>query len=876
MTIRIKNISRAVALALLGRRAFYRVALPLAFGSIPFVSYADNYFNPSFLSDDSSAVADLSRFENSDGQAPGKYRVDVYLNEQLISTENINFQVDKNSNDDTGLTPCISLARMEAMGLNAKAFPALAKLAPEQCVPFSAIPGASSDFDFSQQKLNLSIPQAGMNQSARGYIPPDKWDQGINALTLNYDFSGSNNGGDSDENNYYLNLQSGLDLGAWRLRDYSTWNYSSGEGETQNKWEHVSTYVERTIIPLRAELTAGESYTPSELFDSLSFRGVQIASDDNMLPDSLKGFAPTVRGIAKSNAQVTIKQNGYVIYQTYVSPGAFEITDLFPTSSSGDLQVTVKESDGSENSYTVPYSAVPLLQREGRLKYAVTLGRYRSSNDEQDDVGFGQGTLFWGLPHGVTAYGGSQVSNNYHAFALGLGLNMGDLGAISTDVTQANSTLVDGSQHDGQSVRFLYAKALNDLGTNFQLLGYRYSTEGFYTLDETTYKHMSGYTGDDEWKDEDHDGKQDKPVWTDYYDLYYTKKGKAQINISQTLGDDGSIFVTGSEQTYWHTDDTDKLLQVGYNGNWHDISYSLTWNYNRSPGEDEADEVYAVNISVPIGQWLSSAGDNDITHSANTTNASYNMSTDRHGKMNQTMGLNGTALADNNLSYNVQESYGNHGTGDGGSASMNYQGTYGNLTAGYNYSDGYHQVNYGASGGIVLHRNGLTLSQPLGDTNILVKAPGAAGVALENETGVKTDWRGYAVIPYATTYRQNRVALDTTTLHRNVDLDDAVANVVPTQGAMVRAEFKPHVGIRALITLLHKGKPVPFGAVVTQDKGSNTIVGDDGQAYLSGLPLSGLLNVQWGNDADQHCQVQYQLPQSAMQKPINILSKRCQ
>lgn len=70
-------------------------------------------------------------------------------------------------------------------------------------------------------------------------------------------------------------------------------------------------------------------------------------------------------------------------------------------------------------------------------------------------------------------------------------------------------------------------------------------------------------------------------------------------------------------------------------------------------------------------------------------------------------------------------------------------------------------MNYGVSGGVVVHRNGVTLSQPLGDTNILVKAPGAAGVELENATGVKTDWRGYAVIPYATTYRQNRVALNT-------------------------------------------------------------------------------------------------------------------
>lgn len=69
------------------------------------------------------------------------------------------------------------------------------------------------------------------------------------------------------------------------------------------------------------ELTAGDSYTPSALFDSLPFRGLQLASDDNMLPDSMKGFAPTIHGIARSNAQVTIRQNGYIINQRYVPPG---------------------------------------------------------------------------------------------------------------------------------------------------------------------------------------------------------------------------------------------------------------------------------------------------------------------------------------------------------------------------------------------------------------------------------------------------------------------------------------------------------------------------------------------------------------------------
>ncbi len=90
-----------------------------------------------------------------------------------------------------------------------------------------------------------------------------------------------------------------------------------------------------------------------------------------------------MRGIAKSRAQVTIKQNGYVIYQTYMPPGPFEISDLNPTSSAGDLEVTIKESDNSETVYTVPYAAVPILQREGHLKYSTTVGQYRSNSYNQ-------------------------------------------------------------------------------------------------------------------------------------------------------------------------------------------------------------------------------------------------------------------------------------------------------------------------------------------------------------------------------------------------------------------------------------------------------------------------------------------------------------
>jgi outer membrane usher protein len=282
----------------------------------------------------------------------------------------------------------------------------------------------------------------------------------------------------------------------------------------------------------------------------------------------------------------------------------------------------------------------------------------------------------------------------------------------------------------------------------------------------------------------------------------------------------------------------------------------------------------AFNVSLPIGKWLSPK---DST-TPNNAFATYSVNHDNHGSATQNAGISGTLLEGNNLSYSVQQGYGNQGVGSSGNASLSHQGGYGSSNLSYNYSDNgdSQQVNYGISGGIIAHRHGVTFSQPLGETNVLIEAPGANRVRVENATGVKTDWRGYAVVPYANTYRKNRIALDTTSLGDKVDIEDAVVDVVPTKGALVRASFKAHVGIRALLTLLHNNEPIPFGANVSRDdEGTSSIVAEDGQVYLSGLAPKGKLKVQWGEGADQSCSADYQLPQGAEDAAITQMKVIC-
>lgn len=172
-----------------------------------------------------------------------------------------------------------------------------------------------------------------MSNRARGYIPPELWDPGINAGLLNYNFSGNSVQNRIGGNSHYayLNLQSGLNIGAWRLRDNTTRVITVATDHQVAKINgSISIRLERDIIPLRSRLTLGDGYTQGDIFDGINFRGAQLASDDNMLPDSQRGFAPVIHGIARGTAQVTIKQNGYDIYNSTVPPGPLPSTISMP------------------------------------------------------------------------------------------------------------------------------------------------------------------------------------------------------------------------------------------------------------------------------------------------------------------------------------------------------------------------------------------------------------------------------------------------------------------------------------------------------------------------------------------------------------------
>ncbi|MGK0736789.1 fimbria/pilus outer membrane usher protein [Yokenella regensburgei] len=823
-------------------------ALSAIFFMAPMTATARDYvFPPSALEGDqlSSQDINLSLFSNPNAQLPGNYPTSVFINHRKVTDVTLSYI----NGADGSLQPQLTPAILRGWNIRIDRYPAFSELAengPLKSAIGDYIPAAVASFDFNQMALNLSIPQAALGTQNRGEIDPSRWDDGVPVLFSDYSLSGMQQRGSGDStSNQYLSLHNGVNLGGWRLRHYATWNHT----DSGSSWQNINTWLQHDIDTLKAQFTAGESSTRGDVFDSIRYKGVNLASDDEMLPWSQRGFAPVIRGIASSNAEVSVRQNGYVIYQANVAPGAFEINDLYATTNSGDLEVTVKEADGSEHQFIQPYSSVAVMQRPQHLRFEVTAGRYRpDSGQSADDPLFTQGSAIYGLNNALTLFGGSTVAEHYLALNTGVGLMLGQFGALSTDVTWAQSSPESLDTRRGQSWRVLYSGKIEPTNTSFTLASYRYSTQGYYSFADATLR--GHQNGDDEWQ------------------FQYNKRNRIQLSLSQVIAG-SSVYLNGYQQNYWQTSRTERSLSAGISRTFDGIGTHLAYTYSKN-SDDGSDQMLSVGISIPLSRWLPKSW------------ASYNISNTKGGSTNQNLALNGTLLDDDRLSYSLQQSRSNHGGADSSSVYGSYRSQYANLNAGYYYAtDNSQQYSYGASGAIVAHPHGVTLSQPLGDQFAVVHAEGAEGIRFQNQRGIRTDYAGNAIIPSLTAYQENSVRVDTTSLPQDVDTDETTIVVIPSHDAAVSATINAHVGYRTLISLhLANGSPVPFGAFATIDNSSlSGIVDDTGTLYLAGLGEKAALRVKWGTHQNQQCHASLTLKDDSRETPnpagIHLLHAVC-
>lgn len=800
------------------------------------VVHADYSFDSSFLEigggNASSEVAEQVK-AMSQGQLPGIYRVDLSVDDRLVEQRDLHFIRETASQVSTpnGLFPCFSLQGLTDLGVD----PARLKnadISTDNCVYFNRdLTGVTYDYDFNKQHLNLQVPQAYI-----GSVPFETrrktWSDGEQVAFANYSFSGSNYENQfGSRQSQFGSVHSGFNSGAWRFRNFSTWQKST---HVDGDWKSVDTYVQRDLGNLMAIATVGESATDSDLFDTISYRGVGIASDLDMLPDDARNFAPVVRGVANGRSLVTLRQRGYVISEQWVPSGPFALKDLYSTSGNGDIEVTIEGPNGERQVYIQSFSSVPYMLREGQQSYAVTAGQYRPADGAQNTPkpGFVQGTYRRGLTEGTTLFGGSIVSEQYKSALLGFAHDFAGFGAISLDVTHAISDDMgtDGKTLSGQSYRFRYSKSIDLTDTSFSLIGYRYSTSGYYSFNEAinarSNNSLAPYTDEMQYS-----SATFSPYLTGHMKSSFT------ANVSQQFGTYGGMYANLTKTDYWNRAKSNTSVQLGYSFSVGSASYNLGLAQNSGTGDDIRS--VSLSVSLPLGNPGSSSR---IGLSTNQDSA---------GNANRNATFSGSQLKDDALSYNlgINQQVSDDDRVLGGSVAARYNAANAIWHGSYNKDQNTRQMDYGVEGGVVAIRNSVMFTQPLGETNIIVATPGAADVGVLTKSGIKTNSSGYTIIPSAQPYRKNKVSLNTDSLSDNTDIANLVQEVTPNRGAFVLANFETHNGRRLLISVsTSNGKPAPFAAEAQlyDLKGtllSSAMVADKGRVFLTGVPDKARLQI---------------------------------
>lgn len=779
-----------------------------------------------------SSRVDLSQFNQGNVVLPGTYQASVVVNGQEVGSESLRFEapapgqsaqfcLDRKMLERFGL----DMERVEAARAERTNVPAPALDDAALCRSIEDwVPEASVRFDEGEQMLSVQVPQLYMSRRPRGQVSAEQLDSGVTAAMLNYDANlYDNRAGGVRQTNGYLGLRAGFNIAGWLLRHDGSlaWDGTGG-----NRYQAGRTYAQHDVISLQSQFTMGQLYTHGDLFGSVRLRGVELATDDRMLPQSMVGYAPVVRGIADSNALVRILQRGVVLRELTVAPGPFEIEDLNATGFGGDLDVVVREADGREKTFTVPFSGTAQLLRPGYSRYAVSAG-YVDSAQYAYQPYLIQAQLQHGLNNMLTGYAGVLKSEHYASAQLGASLNL-PVGALSLDVTQARLVL-PGQRLQGQSVQFRYSKQFGKW-TNIAFGAYRYSTRGYVGVNEAL-----GMRGEAE-----RDGTVRDP------DRY---RSRLDATLRQSLGaGGGQLYATASSQDFWNRGGRVLSYSLGYNNRWRMVAYGLNAQRSTNLFDQRSDNEFSLTVSLPLG------------HAPRAPNLYSTLRQDRNGDTRVDVGLSGTLGDRREMQYGLNTSQGGGASSFG--ASGQYSGPWAALGGSYSQGNSQRSASFDVSGGVLVHGGGVTFAPTLGETIGLVHAPDAAGAQVDGGDGARVDARGYALVPALNPYRFNTVELDPRGTSSDVQLKTTTRTVAPRAGAVVWLDY-PADKARAVLIKARRtdGSPLPFAASVFDAYGNSVgNVGQGSRVQLRSDEAEGLLTVRWGKLADQQCQLAYQLP----------------
>lgn len=634
------------------------------------------------------------------------------------------------------------------------------------------------------------------------------WQHGGVAGMFNYDARYlRSNGGAGNLNFGQFDTEAGFNASNWIARSRQTFTRFNSEDHLR----HQAAYAQRSFADIKKVLQAGQIGLSNSLFGTGQVLGFQMFPESALTTN--QGGAGLVEGVAETQSVIEVRQSGVLVYSTTVPAGPYRLQGFSLLNTRSDLAVTVTGSNGQTQQFTVP--ATTLLALAPLVSPGLSFGAGRA--EQQGDRSPLLGTVATGLQ--LTPFSSLNVGL--------LGSELYRAGAVSLDthlfaLTRLNlqSTVAQDAAHNHHGT-LLFASLSHALSERLSInVNGRQQTAGYRELSDALQR-----------DDRDSAANQSRYQWGS--------------GISWSAGAPGSFSLSWAHSTTFAGNNTD-YLRGGWSRQFGRAYLGLNLEHSTGAFNGQADDRLYMSFSMPLGEGREiSSYLNTARHRART-GVRYNDRTDQD--------INWGLAADRDLQHRDISASGN----------MGMLTSVSQVSASLSRDSG-HDISWSAqvSGAAVLHENGITLSPyRVSDTFGIARVGKESGVRLDTPAGsVWTDWRGYAVIPGLNGYRRSGVQVDTRSLAKNVDIDNAWQEAEMARGAVGLMDFGVVRTRRVLVGVTIEGAPLPRGAGVFSNTGElMAMVGDDSMVFVPDATPGMTLSVQ--NAGKTICTMTLSLPET--------------
>lgn len=676
-----------------------------------------------------------------------------------------------------------------------------------------AWPRAEIQPEPGEGKIILAVPTEALSiAGAEG----GHWQHGGVAGMLNYDaqyLSSSGSGGGLSFGQ--LGTEAGFNAGDWIVRSRQTFTRFNGE----NRINHQAAYGQRSFVGIKKVLQAGQISLSNSLFGTGQVLGFQLFPESALTSD--QEGAGLVEGVAQTQSVVEVRQSGVLVYSTAVPAGPFRLQGFSLLNTRTDLVVTLTGSNSEIRQFIVP--AATLLMHAPLAPPGLSFGIGRLEQQGSKAPLLGTVAAGWQLTRLTSLNAGVLGSEPYRAGALSLDSQLFEPTRLSLQGTLAQA---EDHGNTGSLLSALLSHSLNE-HLSVSING-RQQTVGYRELSDALQR-----------ADRDNPNSQSRSRYQWGSGINWSTEGLGNLSLSWIR----STTFAGNNTDY---------LRGGWSRQFGRAYLGVSIEHNTGTLSNQADDRLYVSLSLPLGEGR------DVSSYLNTAKRSARAGVRYSDRSN----WNWSIATDRDLRNNHTSFSGD----------LDFVTPVSQLNASVSHdNDNYTSWSTRASGAVVLHENGISFSPyRVAETFGIARVGKESGVRLDTPAGpVWTDWRGYAVIPTLNGYRRSAIQLDTRSLAKNVDIDNAWQEAEMARGGIGRVDFEVLRTRRVLVkTTMASGKRLPRGASVfnATTGGLMTVVGDEGTVFVPDAAPGMIIEVQ--SSGKKVCRMTLDLPETADTKDL--------